>query len=175
MYKGLLTNTTVLYGSCSWTLKVELEHKSWKTQRQMLRIILHKRRRRVELGSSSGSSSSPTTNADADAMEDWVDWSRRVTAEVEHERAKCGIKSWESQQRLRKLRWAGHLARMPEDRWAKVLLMWQPNAQVHRRRMRGHPHKRWCDELNALGDWMSKAQDRESWRKLCELVVCDFS
>ena len=184
LYKGLLTNAkiptkrrlelfdqtitpTVLYGSCAWTMKVEFEQKLRKTQRQMLRIILHKRRVRTAAESSSDSSSSSTTDADDDGLEAWVDWIRRVTAEVEHEREKCGIKSWESQQRLRKLRWAGHVARMSVHRWASVLLFWQPTVAIQAQRKRGHPCKRWVDDLEALGDWTEMALDRERWKSVC--------
>ena len=136
----------------------------------MLRTIMHQRRRRLEVKSSSTSSSSATTaEEEEDGLESWVEWIKRVTREAELERDKYGIKSWEAQFRLRKLRWAGHVARLPNERWAKVLLVWQLADGTHRR-VRGHPRKRWSDELDVLGDWMVLAQEREDWRK----VSCNF-
>ena len=79
----------------------------------------------LEPDPSSDSTSSASTNPDDDGLESWVDWMRRVTAEVELERERCGIKGWETQQRMRKCRCAGHVARMLDGRWAKVLLLWQ--------------------------------------------------
>ena len=163
---------TVLYGCSGWTVKIDFAHKLKKAQRQMLRTILHKRRRPLQVDSSSSdSTSSDATNADEDGMESWVHWMRRVTAEVEIEREKCGIKAWDCEQRVRKLRWAGHVARMPDFRWAKVLLLWQPAVQLHGRRSQGHPRKRWSDELDEFGDWLSIASDREAWRKVCATVL----
>ena len=64
----------------------------------MLRTILHKRRKRVEVESASVSASSDTTNAqEEDCLESWMDLIK--TAAVE---AVVGIKSWESQRRARK-------------------------------------------------------------------------
>ena len=162
---------TVLYGSSTWTMKEDTKQKLKKTQRHMLRTILQHGRRRLVAETSSNSTSSSTASSSEDALESWVDWIKRVTAEVEHECARCGIDDWVDQQRKMKLRWAGHLARRLDERWAKVLLNWSPDSQLSRRRMQGHPKKRWADDVEVIPDWKEKAQDRAQWRLLTERMA----
>eukprot|EP00794_Sanderia_malayensis_P006478 gene6478-7217_t len=43
-----------------------------------------------------------------------------------------------------KWRWAGHVARMDDERWTQLTTEWQP---IHGKRARGRPKTRWRDEL----------------------------
>ena len=61
-----------------------------------------------------------------------------------------------------KWRWAGHVDRMHDNRWAKRCTEWQPREG---RRNRGRPARRWRDdiEVTAGKTWMRKTKDREEW------------
>ncbi|KAJ4437465.1 hypothetical protein ANN_17609 [Periplaneta americana] len=68
----------------------------------------------------------------------------------------------------RRLRWAGHVARMGESRNAYRVLVGRPEGK----RPSGRPRRRWEDniklDLRELGyddrDWINLAQDRDRWR-----------
>ena len=77
-----------------------------------------------------------------------------------------------------RLKWAGHVARMPPERYPKIIL----EGNVGGRRFRGRPRKRWRDYVQEdvdgindgeLGDgsWMEVAQDRQRWRGLVRAVM----
>ena len=70
----------------------------------------------------------------------------------------------------RRMRWAGHVARMGEGREVYRVLVGKPEGQ----RPLGKPRRRWEDNIRmklqevGLGyeDWIGRAQDREWWRAL---------
>jgi len=71
------------------------------------------------------------------------------------------------------MRWAGHVARMGEDRGVNRVLVGKPEGK----RPLGRPRRRWEDIKIDLqeagggrGDWMEMAQDRERWRALVGTV-----
>jgi hypothetical protein len=75
----------------------------------------------------------------------------------------------------RRMRWAGHVARMGEKRKACKLLVGMPGG----RRPVGRPRRRWVDNIRMdLGevewgdvDWIGLAKDRNSWRALVNSVL----
>jgi hypothetical protein len=75
----------------------------------------------------------------------------------------------------RRMRWAGHVARMGERRGAYRVLMGKSEG----RRPLGGPKRRWEDniktDLREVGcgcvDWIGLAQDRERWRALVSAVM----
>ena len=70
----------------------------------------------------------------------------------------------------RRMRWAGHVARMGEDRGVHRVLAGKSEGK----RPLGRPRRRWEDnikmDLQEVGggraDWMELAQDRDWWRAL---------
>ena len=75
----------------------------------------------------------------------------------------------------RRMRWAGHVARMGEERGVYRVLVGKPEG----RRPLGRPRRRWVDnirmDLQEVGcgymDWIGLAQDRDRWRTLVSPVM----
>jgi transcription termination factor 2 len=75
----------------------------------------------------------------------------------------------------RRMRWAGHVARMGENRNAYTILVGMPEGK----RPLGRPRRRWVDnikmDLREIGwdevDWIDMAQDRDHWRALVNTVL----
>jgi hypothetical protein len=74
----------------------------------------------------------------------------------------------------RRMRWAGHVARMGEDRGVQRMLVGKPEGK----RPLGRPRRRREDNIKmdlqevggGRGDWMELAQDRDRWRALVRMV-----
>jgi hypothetical protein len=77
--------------------------------------------------------------------------------------------------KLRKIRWAGHVARMGEWRGVYRVLVGRPESKRALRR----PRRRWEDnikmDLRAIGfdgaNWIQLAQDRVQWRGCVNMVM----
>ena len=75
----------------------------------------------------------------------------------------------------RRMRWAGHVARVGEERGVYKVLVGRPEG----RRLLGRPRHRWVDnirmDLQEVGcgymDWIGLAQDRDRWRTLVSAVM----
>ena len=75
----------------------------------------------------------------------------------------------------RRMRWAGHVARMGEERGAYRILVGKPEGK----RPLGRPRRRWVDNirmnLQEVGcgyvDWIGLAQDKDGWRTLVSAVM----
>ena len=73
------------------------------------------------------------------------------------------------------MRWAGHVARMSEERGAYRVLV----GKSERKRPLGRPRRRWVANirmyLQQVGcgyvDWIGMAQDRDWWRTLVSAVM----
>jgi hypothetical protein len=74
----------------------------------------------------------------------------------------------------RRLKWAGHVARMGEERGVHRVLV----GMVEGKRPLGRPRLRWEGNIKidveevggGRGDWMELAQDRDRWRALVSTV-----
>ena len=74
----------------------------------------------------------------------------------------------------RRMRWAGHVVRMGEERGAYRVLVGKPEG----RRQLGRPRRRWADirmDLQEVGcgymEWIGMAQDGDRWRRLVSAVM----
>jgi hypothetical protein len=77
--------------------------------------------------------------------------------------------------KARRMRWAGHVARMGEVKGAYNILVRRPEG----RRPLGRPRRRWDDnikmDLREIGfgdvDWIHLAQDRDKWWAVVNTVM----
>ena len=60
-----------------------------------------------------------------------------------------------------KWRWAGHVARMRDNRWTVRVTDW---ILYGKKRNRGRPKKRWRDQLPER--WKQQAQNRKKWKDM---------
>jgi len=75
----------------------------------------------------------------------------------------------------RRIRWAGHVARIGEERVAYRVLVGKPEGK----RPLGRPRLRWVDNIRmdlqevrfGYVDWIGLAQDRDRWRTLVNAVM----
>jgi hypothetical protein len=65
----------------------------------------------------------------------------------------------------RRMRWAGHVARMGEKRNAYMILA----EKLEGRRRVGRPRRRWVDNIKM--DWIDLAQDRDQWRAVLNTLL----
>ena len=75
----------------------------------------------------------------------------------------------------RRMRWAGHVARVEEGRGVHKVLVGKPEGK----RPLGRPRHRWEDNIKmdlqeverGCGDWMELAKDRDRWQALVSTVM----
>jgi hypothetical protein len=80
-----------------------------------------------------------------------------------------------------KWQWAGHIARMEDERWTKRILNWRPFDQT---RPLGRPPERWDDDIKRFvirgisdeerdptKNWQKLARNREQWKSLKEAYL----
>ncbi|KAK4872261.1 hypothetical protein RN001_016385 [Aquatica leii] len=69
-----------------------------------------------------------------------------------------------------KWNWAGHVARLKDERWTRRMIEWRPRQDAFR--SRGRPPTRWADDVKRVaGNWIQIAQDRNKWKGLREAYV----
>ena len=77
--------------------------------------------------------------------------------------------------RSRRLRWAGHVARLEEGRSVFKFLIGKPTGK----RPLGRPRRKWEDNIRMdleetginAGNWVDLAQDRDYWRALVNAAL----
>ncbi|XP_039449776.1 uncharacterized protein LOC120428760 [Culex pipiens pallens] len=137
---GRARGSAALYGHESWTLKEADQRALGVFERRILRSIFG--------GKQVGDR-----------------WRRRMNFELYQDYKHADIVKVIKHDRLK---WAGHVARMSDERAAKTIFSSEPGRG---RRLRGRPRTRWLcavDEdaraANIVGDWRRAAQDRASWK-----------
>ena len=98
--------------------------------------------------------------------ETWIEWLERTARAIGAQIKKGVVSDWVEQQRVRKWRWAGHVSRRKDGRWASRMLHWIPHGGERRR---GRPATRWEDALEAYAreqgqKWETWAEDNNAWR-----------
>ena len=82
-------------------------------------------------------------------------------------RAKTNIKDVVKFAAKQKWKWAGHVARLNDNRWTKRITDWQPR---YGKRSRGRQVKRWRDDIVQMKGitWGRDAGQRDDWRRDAE-------
>ncbi|KAJ4445250.1 hypothetical protein ANN_07051 [Periplaneta americana] len=132
----------LLYGCETWTLNLREEHRLRVFENKVLRKVFGAKRDEVT------GEWRKLYNAELHALYSSPDIIRNIKS--------------------RRLRWAGHVARMGESRNAYRMLVGRPEGK----RPLGRPRRRWEDnikmDLREVGyddrDWINLAQDRDRWR-----------
>ncbi|KAJ4429478.1 hypothetical protein ANN_21647 [Periplaneta americana] len=141
IYKTVIL-PVVLYGCETWTLTLREEHRLRVLENKVLRKIFGAKRDEVT-----------------------GEWRKLHNKELHALYSSPNIiRNFKS----RRLRWAGHVARMGESRNAYRVLVGRPEGK----RPLGRPRRRWEDnikmDLREVGcddrDWINLAQDRDRWR-----------
>jgi hypothetical protein len=147
IYKTIIPSV-VLYGCETWSLTLREEHRLRVFENRVLRIFGPKR------------------------DEVTGEWRKFHNEELHILYSSPNIIR---QIKSRRIRWAGHVARMGEERNVYRVLMGKPEGK----RPLGRPRRRWEDEirmdLREIGwggvDWIQLSQDRDRWRALVNTVM----
>ncbi|KOB79081.1 Uncharacterized protein OBRU01_01138 [Operophtera brumata] len=69
-----------------------------------------------------------------------------------------------------KWKWAGHIARVKDNRWSERVLHWWPRDG---KRERGRPVRRWRDDIIAIAvkQWVRTAQSRMNGQEMEEAFI----
>ena len=139
----------VLYGCETWSLTLQEERKLRVFENMVLRRIFEPRRDKV--------------------IREW----RRLHNEELNDLYFSPNIVWVI--KSRRMRWAGHVACMGEERGVYRVLLGKPEG----RRLLGRPRRRWVDnirmDLQEVGcgymDWIGLAQDRDRWQTIVSVVM----
>jgi hypothetical protein len=137
----------VLYGCETWSLTLREEHRLRVFENRVLRGIFGPKRDEV-----SG------------------EWRKLHSGELHNLYSSLDIIR---QIKSRRMRWAGHVARMGEGRNMHRVLVGKPEG----RRPLGRPRRRWEDAIKmdlreiGWGEWIQLAQDRDRWRAVVSAVM----
>jgi hypothetical protein len=139
----------VLYGCETWSLTLREEHSLSVFENRVLRRIFGPKRDEVK-----------------------GEWRKLHNEELHNLYSSPDIIR---QAKSRRMRWAGHVARMGEERKVYKVLVGKPEEK----RPLGRPRRRWEDgirmdlrEIVLRGvDWIRLAQDRDRWRAVVSAVM----
>jgi hypothetical protein len=142
-----------LYGCATWSLTLREEHRLRVFENRVLRRIFGPKRDEVT-----------------------GEWRKLHNEELHNLFSSPDIIR---QDKSRRMRWAGHVARIGEERKVNKVLVGKPE----RKRLLGRPRRRWEDgirmDLREIGlggvDWIRLAQDRDRWREVLLNELSDRS
>ncbi|GFO46854.1 endonuclease-reverse transcriptase [Plakobranchus ocellatus] len=71
------------------------------------------------------------------------------------------------------MKWAGHVARLKDNRWTLRVTDWQPR---NGKRSRGRQARRWRDDIvKTKGNrWSRDARDRDEWKRDAEGYILQW-
>lgn len=94
-------------------------------------------------------------------------WDRKKLSWI---RSKSRVNDVVAEAVKRKWNWAGHLARLPNYRWAKRITEWYPRDGKRERR---RPNRRWADDIKKIAghNWLRLARDRTAWKSSGEAFI----
>jgi hypothetical protein len=139
----------VLYGCETWSLTLRDEHRLRVIENRGLRRVFGQKRDEVTGG-----------------------WGKLHNEEL---RKLYSSTSIIRMSKSRRMRWAGHVARMEENRNAYRILVGKSEGKIPL----GRPRRRWTDnfkmDLREIGwdgvNWIDMAQNRDQWRALVNTVL----
>jgi hypothetical protein len=148
MYKTIIL-PVVLYGCEIWSLTLREEHRLRVLENRVLRKIFGPNRDEVR-----------------------EEWRKMHYGELHN---LCSSSDIVRQIKSRRMRWAGHVARMGEHRNVYRVLVGKPGGK----KPLGRPRRRWEDgiimDLGEIGlrgvEWIHLAQDRDRWRAVVNAVM----
>jgi hypothetical protein len=148
IYKTIILSV-VLYGRETWSLTLREEHRLRVFENRVLRIIFGPKRDEVT-----------------------GEWRKLHNEELHNLYSSPDIIR---QVKSRRMRWAGHVARMGEERKVYKVSVGKPEGK----RLLGRPTRRWEDgirmDLREIGlggvDWIRLAQERDRWRAVVSAVI----
>ena len=112
-----VVTSTLLYGSETWTLRLDQQRRLQVLQRKMLRMVLNAKRRTITTSSSS-ESDVPEDESEADNLEPWPEFLARSAGLAEEKLEDAGQEEWLDQWRRKQWRWAARLATSGKHKWA---------------------------------------------------------
>jgi hypothetical protein len=150
IYKTIIL-PVVLYGCETWSLTLREDHRLRVFENRVLRRIFGPKRDEVT-----------------------GEW-RKLHNEELHNMYSSPDTRIIRQVKSRRMRWAGHVARMGEDKKVYKVLVGKPEGK----RPLGRPRRRWEDgvrmDLREIGlgcvDWIRLAQGRDRWRAVVSAVM----
>ena len=108
------------------------------TQRKMLRMLLHAKRRKTD---------------ESGSLEPWADFLRRSAKWVEEKLQAAGQNEWFEIWQQRQKKWAEKLSK-GKERWSEIATVWKPflHSGSRRGRAKARPRKTWKAQVEGQGE-----------------------
>lgn len=106
--------STMLYGTAAWTLTNDLENQVRRTQRKMLRMVLHYPRHII------------SEAHEEKKLEPWVEWVKRTTHAAETRLDRLNLRDWVESHHDAKTKWHAKISTGSSDNWAYWAFHWSP-------------------------------------------------
>ena len=167
LFEAVVTST-LLYGSETWTLRLDQQRRLRTVQRKMLRMVLNARRRTVAPGSSSDQDVEEE-ESEVDELETWQDFLERTAQWTDEQLQKANLCQWTESCRKKKWQWACKMVSEEDSKWSIVSTLWCPFLHSNHRcgRRQARPKKRWDQDII---DYLKEARpdDADQWHELAK-------